>query len=89
MLQIVFAELVKTGDWLRTNPRQAAEVLGPLWGNLDPAIVEKANAKRSYQVRLVQPASLTEQQKIADTFFGAGLLPKSVDARDVSIWSPQ
>ncbi|AQZ31853.1 ABC transporter substrate-binding protein [Pseudomonas sp. LPH1] len=89
VLQTVFAELVKTGDWLRANPRQAAEILGPLWGNLDPAIVEKANAKRSYQVRLVQPDSLAEQQKIADTFYGASLLPTSVDAREVSIWSPQ
>lgn len=89
VLQTVFAELVKTGDWLRANPRQAAEILGPLWGNLDPAIVEKANAKRSYQVRLVQPDSLAEQQKIADAFYGASLLPTSVDAREVSIWSPQ
>jgi sulfonate transport system substrate-binding protein len=89
VLQTVFAELVKTGDWLRANPRQAAEILGPLWGNLDPAIVEQANAKRSYQVRLVQPDSLAEQQKIADAFYGARLLPTSVDARDVSIWSPQ
>ncbi len=88
VLQIVFAELVKTGDWLRANPRQGAEVLGPLWGNLDPAIVEKANAKRSYQVRLVKPDSLAEQQKIADAFLAAGLLPKAVDARQVNIWSP-
>ncbi|OLU22254.1 ABC transporter substrate-binding protein [Pseudomonas sp. PA15(2017)] len=88
VLQIVFAELVKTGDWLRANPRQGAEVLGPLWGNLDPTIVEKANAKRSYQVRLVKPDSLAEQQKIADAFLAAGLLPKAVDARQVNIWSP-
>lgn len=89
VLQVVFAELVKTGDWLRANPRQAAEVLGPLWGNLDPNIVEQANAKRSYQVRLVQPESLGEQQKIANTFFNEGLLPKAVDASQVVIWTPE
>ena len=89
VLQTVFNELVKTGDWLRANPPQAAEILGPLWGNLDPDIVEQANAKRSYQVRLVLPDSLAEQQKIADAFYGASLLPTSVDAREVSIWSPQ
>lgn len=89
VLQVVFAELVKTGDWLRANPRQAAEVLGPLWGNLDPSIVEQANAKRSYQVRLVQPDSLGEQQKIANTFFNEGLLPRAVDASQVVIWAPE
>ncbi|SDG39189.1 aliphatic sulfonate ABC transporter substrate-binding protein [Phytopseudomonas seleniipraecipitans] len=89
VLQTVLTELVKTGDWLRANPRQAAEILSPLWGNLDPAIVEQANAKRSYEVRLVQPNSLSEQQKIADAFFAAHLLPTSVNARDASVWSPQ
>jgi len=88
VLQSVFSELVKAGDWLRANPRQAAEILGPLWGNLDPAVVEQANGKRSYQVRLVQPGSLAEQQKIADAFFAAGLLPEAVDASKVTIWSP-
>ena len=88
VLQSVFSELVKAGDWLRANPRKAAEILGPLWGNLDPAVVEQANAKRSYQVRLVQPGSLAEQQKIADAFFAAGLLPEDVDASKVTLWSP-
>ena len=89
MLEVVFAELVKAGDWLRTNPREAARILAPLWGNLAPEIVEQANARRSYRVRPVQAESLAEQQKIADAFFAEGLLPKRVDARDVSIWQPQ
>ncbi len=41
-----------------------------------------------FQVRLVKPDSLAEQQKIADAFLAAGLLPKAVDARQVNIWSP-
>ncbi|MFZ3206931.1 MAG: aliphatic sulfonate ABC transporter substrate-binding protein [Pseudomonas sp.] len=86
VLEVVFAELVKTGDWLRANPRQAATILSPLWGNLDPAIVEQANARRSYQVRQVEPASLREQQKIADAFFQEGLLPKAINALDAAIW---
>ncbi|TBW08518.1 aliphatic sulfonate ABC transporter substrate-binding protein [Azotobacter chroococcum] len=89
VLEVVFAELVKAGDWLHTHPREAARILAPLWGNLDPAIVEQANGRRSYRVRPVQAESLAEQQKIADAFFAEGLLPKRVDARDVSIWQPQ
>jgi sulfonate transport system substrate-binding protein len=81
VLQTVYAELIKAGDWLRA--------LGPLWGNLDPAIVQQANARRSYQVRAVQPGSLAEQQKIADAFFAEGLLPKRVDASQVAIWQPE
>lgn len=88
VLQLVFNELVKTGEWLRAHPAEAAQVLGPLWGNLDPAIVQQANQRRSYQVRAVQAANLGEQQKIADAFFAEGLLPKAVDASQVAIWQP-
>ena len=89
VLATVFAELEKTGQWVRDNPRQAAELLGPLWGNLDPAIVEKANARRSYAVRAVTPDSLGEQQQIADAFYQEGLLPNRVDTLKVATWAPQ
>ena len=89
VLQTVYSELAKAGDWLRANPAEAARILGPLWGNLDPAIVEQANGRRSYQVRPVQPDGLGEQQKIADAFFAEGLLPRAVDTRAVATWHPE
>ena len=70
------------------SPQDAAKVLGPLWGNLDVATVEAANAHRSYQVQPVTVDQLGEQQKIADAFFRAGLLPRAVDAKDVQTWKP-
>jgi len=36
VLQSVFSELGKAGQWLRANPREADEQLGPLGGNLVP-----------------------------------------------------
>jgi sulfonate transport system substrate-binding protein len=87
VLDVVFKALAQTGDWLRANPQEAARILSPLWGNLDPAIVEQANARRSYAVRPVLKDSLAEQQKIADAFFKEGLLPRAVDALDVQVWT--
>lgn len=89
VLQTVYRELTKAGDWLRANPAEAARILGPLWGNLDPAIVEQANGRRSYQVRPVEPDGLGEQQKIADAFFAEGLLPRAVDTRAVATWQAE
>lgn len=89
VLQTVYSELARAGDWLRANPAEAARILGPLWGNLDPAIVEQANGRRSYQVRPVEPDGLGEQQKIADAFFAEGLLPRAVDTRAVATWQPE
>lgn len=88
VLRPLFDELRKAGEWLRANPREAAEILGPLWGGLTPEVVEQANRKRSYEVGLVQSDGLGEQQRIADAFHGEGLLPVRVDASDVKIWVP-
>ncbi len=53
---------------------------------LDTATVTVANRRRSYEVRDVAPEFLGEQQKIADTFFAAGLLPKRVDTKELPVW---
>jgi len=88
VLKVVYDQLAKTGDWIKHNPREAAQVLSPLWGNLGVETVESANTRRSYQVQPVETGQLGEQQKIADAFLAAGLLPKAVDAQDVGIWKP-
>ncbi|WP_201001212.1 aliphatic sulfonate ABC transporter substrate-binding protein [Pseudomonas cichorii] len=88
VLKVVFAELRKTGEWVKAHPSEAAKILSPLWGNLDIATVEAANGRRSYEVQAVQADQLDEQQSIADAFLAAGLLPKAVDAKDVQVWKP-
>lgn len=88
VLKLVYEQLQEAGHWVKNHPRDAAQVLGPLWGNLDAETVEAANAHRSYQVQPVKADQLEEQQNIADAFFAAGLLPKAVDARDAQIWTP-
>jgi sulfonate transport system substrate-binding protein len=88
VLQRVFDELVKAGDWLRAHPDEAARTLAPQWGNLPVEVVEQANGRRSYQVRAVTRDNLGEQQKIADAFAAAGLIPRPIDALDVALWQP-
>ena len=58
VLQQVFAELQKTGTWVKAHPAEAAKLLGPLWGNLDVPTVELANSRRTYQVEAVKPDAL-------------------------------
>lgn len=87
VLNIIFDELKKAGVWVKRNPKEAAGLLAPVWG-LDAATVELANSRRSYDVRTVTAAALAEQQKIADTFFGEGLVPKKVNTTEIAIWKP-
>ncbi|EJL90753.1 ABC transporter, substrate-binding protein, aliphatic sulfonates family [Herbaspirillum sp. CF444] len=87
VLAAVFDELKKTGLWVRRNPKEAAAFLAPIWG-LDAPTIELANSRRSYDVRAVVASALGEQQRIADAFFAAGLLPRKINATDVAIWKP-
>jgi sulfonate transport system substrate-binding protein len=87
VLGVLYAELEKTGRWVKQNPREAAALLAPFWG-LDAAIVEQANARRSYAVRPATRELISEQQRIADAFFAEKLLPKKVDALDIDLFKP-
>jgi len=88
VLALVFAELQRTGQWVKQHPAEAARILGPQWGRLDEATVELANGRRSYDVQPVSRAALGEQQRIADAFHAAKLLPTAVDASAVELWTP-
>ena len=87
VLQVLFAELKKAGQWVKQSPQDAAALLAPVWG-LDAATVEQANSRRSYDVRAVQPGLLAEQQRIADAFLSEKLLPRRVNALDVALFKP-
>lgn len=86
VIATVFAQLTQAGVWVRAHPSEAAQLLAPIWG-LDAATIERANARRSYAVRAVEAANFGEQQKIADTFHRAGLLPAPVDTASAQRWN--
>ncbi len=88
IVQAVFDLLVETGRWLKANPQEAAALLAPLWGGIDPAIVAEASLRRSYDVQPVRPDGLQEEQQIADLFHSAGLIPQKLVVTDVPIWQP-
>ncbi|MGJ7606917.1 aliphatic sulfonate ABC transporter substrate-binding protein [Variovorax sp. LT1R20] len=87
VLRVIYAELEKTGKWVKQNPKEAAALLSPVWA-LDAATIEQANSRRSYAVRPVVAEGLTEQQRIADAFFGEKLLPRKLNALDVALFKP-
>ncbi len=89
MVQIVFDALVQAGKWVKANPKEAAIFLSPLWGNVPVDVVETVNSRRSYQVLPVEKSDLGDQQKIADTFYDAKLIPKAINATDVKLWHPK
>ncbi len=88
VLSVVFDELNATGKWVKAHPDDAARLLGPLWGNIPVPTIELANSRRSYDIVPVKRAQLGEQQRIADTYHAAGLIPVALKANDIQIWTP-
>ena len=88
VVQAVFDALVEAGRWVKANPKEAATFLSPLWGNVTPEVVESVNSRRSYAVLPVTKADLGDQQRIADTFHEAKLIPRAIDATAVKLWQP-
>jgi sulfonate transport system substrate-binding protein len=87
VLTTAFNELRAAGDWFKKNPKAAADWNAPVIG-LDAAIVEAANLRRSYKVQIVDSAALAEQQRIADAFTRAKILPRSIAIADSPVWRP-
>ncbi|MFF7708661.1 aliphatic sulfonate ABC transporter substrate-binding protein [Pseudomonas sp. NPDC007930] len=88
VLQVVFDTLKHTGQWVKAHPQEAAQQLGPLWGNIPPATVELANSRRSYEIVPVKLDELAEQQRIADTYYAAKLIPKPLTIDTIATWAP-
>ncbi|WPO97970.1 aliphatic sulfonate ABC transporter substrate-binding protein [Pseudomonas sp. HR96] len=88
VLQVVFDTLRQTGQWVKSHPQEAARELGPLWGNIAPQTVELANSRRSYDIVPVKVDELAEQQRIADTYYQARLIPKPLKIDAISVWTP-
>ncbi|QEE39933.1 MULTISPECIES: aliphatic sulfonate ABC transporter substrate-binding protein [unclassified Methylobacterium] len=87
VLAALFVQLAETGAWVKAQPDDAAARLAPLW-KIEPEVILRANARRSYRVEPVTRTGLSEQQKIADAFRAERLLPRPVDASALAIWAP-
>jgi sulfonate transport system substrate-binding protein len=88
VLRVVFDELNETGKWVKAHPQEAAQILGPMWGDIPAPTVELANSRRSYDIVPVKRDQLAEQQRIADTYLAAGMIPTALKATDIRIWTP-
>lgn len=80
-LEAVLAQLSEVDAWVKSDIKAAAEQLSASTG-IPASVLEVALKRQSYGIRPLDEATTAEQQKIADTFHGLGLLPKPVKVSD-------
>ncbi|MEQ1670717.1 MAG: sulfonate ABC transporter substrate-binding protein [Hyphomicrobium sp.] len=83
-IEVINAELKAVSDWVKADPKTAAEQLSPGVGIPAP-VLEVALKRQSFGVKPLDDAVIAEQQKIADTFRGLGLIPKDIKVGDY-VW---
>ncbi|RQU44082.1 sulfonate ABC transporter substrate-binding protein [Burkholderia cenocepacia] len=84
VLDAVVSELATVQRWLDANRAQGAAEFSKLWGIPEPAVA-LAFRRARFGVEPVTRDTLAYQQRIADVFYQAGILPKRVD---VSLAAP-
>jgi len=84
IVQAIIADLVEIDHWAGANTGEVATLLAPRMGIPAP-VLATALERMGYGVRSLDEAVVAEQQQIADTFHGLGLLPAPITVKD-AVW---
>jgi sulfonate transport system substrate-binding protein len=83
IVDLVLAELREVDDWAKSDIHAVANQLAPAIG-LPVGVVEVALKRQSYGIKPVTDSVIADQQRVADTFFALGLLPKQIKISDAA-----
>ena len=83
IVDLVLAELREVDDWAKGDIHAVANQLAPAIG-LPVAVVEVALKRQSYGIKPITDGVIADQQRVADTFFALGLLPKQIKISDAA-----
>lgn len=83
-IEVVLAELNAVNEWVKQDPKAAAEQLAPSTG-IPAAVLETALKRQSYGVKPLDAKVIEEQQKIGDLFHTLGLIPKTIKVDEI-VW---
>ena len=83
VIDFVLAQLSEVDDWAKGDIHAVAEQLAPAIG-LPVPVVEVALKRQAYGIKPVTENVIADQQRVADSFFALGLLPKKINISDAA-----
>ena len=83
IVDLILAQLSAVDDWAKGDIHAVAGQLAPSIG-LPVAVVEVALKRQAYGIKPLTPGVIADQQRVADTFFALGLLPKKIKISDAA-----
>jgi sulfonate transport system substrate-binding protein len=85
---VVLREIGALGEWVDANRQDAAAALAAAI-NMNPLAIEDSLAHSTFRGRPMAADCVDNQQRVADTFLGLGLLPKAIHVSDALLASRQ
>jgi sulfonate transport system substrate-binding protein len=83
VIDLVLAQLSEVDHWAKGDIHAVAEQLAPAIG-LSVPVVEVALKRQSYGIKPITDAVVADQQRVADSFFALGLIPKQIKISDAA-----
>ena len=83
VIDLVLAQLSEVDHWAKGDIHAVAEQLAPAIG-LSVPVVEVALKRQSYGIKPITDAVVADQQRVADSFFALGLIPKRIKISDAA-----
>lgn len=83
VIKVLLSAVAAAERTVQANPQAAAATIGPATGIPGP-ILARALPRMGYGLGPVTPAIFADQQKIADTFFRLGLIPRRITVTDAA-----
>jgi sulfonate transport system substrate-binding protein len=82
-LDAILAELREVDAWAKTDIHAVAEQLSPSV-RIPVPVLEVALKRQAYGIKPIDAGLIAEQQKLADTFFALGLIPKAITVSELA-----
>jgi sulfonate transport system substrate-binding protein len=77
----------RSGTWVTTKPEEVVRYLAPQLG-MSEAVINKVIRATPWGFQLISDQVVSDQQTIADTFFGLKLIPKTIQVADAVVRLP-
>lgn len=81
VVRVILEEIDKLGEWAEKNTKEVAKILAPEL-RLEVSLLETVAQRRTFRLRKLSPSIIAEQQRVADEYFEAKLLPRKLDVRE-------
>ncbi|MBD2214644.1 aliphatic sulfonate ABC transporter substrate-binding protein [Nostoc linckia FACHB-104] len=81
VVRVILEEIDKLGEWAENNTKEVAKILAPEL-RLEVSLLETVAQRRTFRLRKLSPSIIAEQQRVADEYFEAKLLPRKLDVRE-------